>query len=84
MAALGDRTPNHKRRFGLRISAGVDGWLDKLYFLFVPTRRLLVTSDNSVALPDGGSMAWGKLPNWNSKEWLALFVDDGESRHRIK
>ena len=84
LAAAGDRTPRHMRWFAERVSPQGDGWLDRLYFLFVPKRRFVIDMDNSVPLPDGGTLVWWKLPNRNSTEWTTLFVDGGEGWRRIR
>ena len=84
LSAVGDKLAKHKRELALRMSPEGDGWLDWFYALFLPDRHMMITEDNSAALPDGSSAAWGKLPAWNSREYLALFVHDGKARQRIK
>ena len=82
--AVGDKTPKHKWSVVKRMSPGGNELLDSVYALFLPDRVLKITADNSGALPDGGSFAWVAMPNWNSKEWRALFVKDDKQRFRIK
>lgn len=84
LAAAGDRTPRHMRRFAARVSPQGDGWLDRLYFLFVPKRRFVINMVNSVPLLDGGTLVWWKLPNGSSTEWTAIFVHGGAGWRRIK
>ena len=82
--AVGDKAPKHKWSMAQRMSTGGNEWLDSLYALFLPSRELKITTENSEALPGGGSFAWVAMPNWNSKEWRVLFVTDDKERLRIK
>jgi hypothetical protein len=84
LAAVGDKLNKRKRELALRMSGEGDAWLDWFYSLFMTRRNMTITLDNSAVLPDGSSAAWGKLPNWDSREWLALFIYDEKTRHRIK
>ena len=83
--AVGDKLTRHRRNLAARWFGNGTSLVDAVILkLFIPSRVWSVTEDNCASLPDGGSVAWGKLPNWNSKTWQMIALDDGKAVHRLK